>query len=105
MITGCPHCCTPVQPFASSTQEEGGSSTSPPLFPWEAAPAPLLAAPLTCQASVDLVVVGPEPEDSLLPARHLVHGLSCHGLEVLGTLLAAEEVLDVAAHGAQHLQR
>lgn len=99
----------PLHPKAAICQLHPGEGTLLHLaspFPFRKPPwLPSSRPPLTRQASVDLIVVGPEPEDSLLPACHPIHGLSCHGLEVLGTLLAAEEVPDVAAHGAQHLQR
>lgn len=58
---------------------------------------------LTCEAGIDLVVAGPEPEDGVVPAAHPLHGGGSHLLEVVGAVSAAEEVVHVAADGLQDL--
>lgn len=56
---------------------------------------------LTCEASVDLVVARPEPEDSAVQTLHPVHGGGSHLLKVVSTVLAAEEVANVAPDGLE----
>lgn len=71
-----------------------------PVLPLEPAPA-LGAALLTCEARVDLVVAGPEPQNSAVRAAHSVHGGGGHLLEVASAVSAAEEEADVAPDGLE----
>lgn len=56
---------------------------------------------LTCEASVDLVVARPEPQNSAVKAPHPVHGGSSHLLEVASAVLAAKEEAHVAPDGLE----
>lgn len=87
---------TGVPPPASGPRRQ----SSRPVLPLEPAPA-LGAALLTCEARVDLVVAGPEPQNSAVRAAHPVHGGGGHLLEVASAVSAAEEEADVAPDGLE----
>lgn len=87
---------TGVPPPASGPRRQ----SSRPVLPLEPAPA-LGAALLTCEARVDLVVAGPEPQNSAVRAAHSVHGGGGHLLEVASAVSAAEEEADVAPDGLE----
>lgn len=58
---------------------------------------------LTCKASIDLVVAGPEPKDRTVQTPDPVHGASSHLLKVASALSAAKEEADVAPDGLEDL--
>lgn len=87
---------TGVPPPASGPRRQ----SSRPVLPLEPAPA-LGAALLTCEARVDLVVAGPEPQNSAVWAAHPVHGGGGHLLKVASAVSAAEEEADVAPDGLE----
>lgn len=57
----------------------------------------------TCQSVVDTIVSRPKPQHRWRQRVHLHQTLLRHDLKVLGTRPAAEEAVDVASHGTQHL--
>lgn len=78
-------------------------SQVPPPHPPSVGDSSLEAAFLTCEASIDLVVAGPQPEDSTVGTRHAVHGGSSHLLEVVSAVSAAEEETHIAPNGLEDL--
>lgn len=57
----------------------------------------------TCQSIVDSIVPHPEPQHRRQRRGQLRQTLLSHLFKMLGARPAAEEVVDVPPHGAQHL--
>lgn len=57
----------------------------------------------TCQSVVDSIVSLPEPQHRRRQRVHLRQALFSHLFKMLGARPAAEEVVHVLPHGAQHL--